>query len=82
MKAKEALKPLGKKAMTKREQTEIEWLRRGLEHIRDGRHRCTAASLAEQVLCGHVWDSRWMEKTHGPQSDPKRSPVERVYPTE
>jgi hypothetical protein len=40
----------------------IEWLRRGLEHIRDGQHRCDAASLARQVLDGHVWDSRWMEK--------------------
>jgi len=37
----------------------IEWLRKGLEHIRDGQHLCDAAALARQILHGHVWDAKW-----------------------
>jgi hypothetical protein len=37
----------------------LDWYEAGLHHIAEGEHRCQAATLAKQVLKGHVFDARW-----------------------
>ena len=49
-------------AMLRDQEQTLDWYCAGLIHIAEGRHQCTAASLARQILDGHVWDAKWAAK--------------------